>query len=164
MTPRPIARQDIISSRTVQVPSRSWLVTQAPTMPSSPKASRSRTAATSVSGAVIKAVSSASATACPAELNCLVRAASSCSRGTSAMVAAAMVTSVPAEARNSSRLPPKACSAACRWRRAAYISPRLRASSVTAAAPNSGQPAASATSSGASTSTSGSSAPTSARS
>src|SRR5262249_58674969 len=44
MTPRPIARQDIASSRTVQVPPRPWLVPPVPTIPSSPQAAPARTA------------------------------------------------------------------------------------------------------------------------
>ena len=97
-------------------------------------------------------------------MNCRVLAASSARRGTSAAVAAAMVTCVPADSRNSSRVPPNARPASCRRWRSAYISPRRRASAVITGGLNSGQPAASAASSGDSTSTPGSVEPTSARS
>jgi len=94
MTPRPVARHDIISSGTVQPPPAASM-TQPPTSPSSPNRSRSRTAATRWVAELVSALNSASVRLRPAELNWCVRIDSSCSLGTSAGAAAAIDTSVP---------------------------------------------------------------------
>jgi len=80
----------------------------------------SATVAVSRAGDATSAASSSSDSAGPPELSWWVRTDSSCSRGTSAAVARAIVIRVPACRRKSSRLPPNAAASA--WRRclAAY--------------------------------------------